>query len=330
MNDIIFANKEYLWLLVVIAPIIFWYILRNKKSYASINISSLKAFENSSVSYKLWLKHFLFGLKIIALALLIVAFARPQSLESWEERETEGIDIVLALDISGSMLAEDFKPNRMEAAKDIAMEFIATRPNDRIGLVIYAGESFTQCPLTLDHAVLMNLLSKVKPGMVQDGTAIGNGIATAVNRLKDSDAESKVIILLTDGVNNRGIISPLAAAEIAKSYGIRIYSVGIGSEGQAPYPFQTPRGVHYQMVDVVIDEDLMIEVAELTGGRYFRAIDEDELREIYSEIDSLEAGKLEVTVHTRPKEMFFWLLIGAIALLGIDKLIGLTVLRNPV
>lgn len=330
MDNIIFANKEYLWLLLAILPISIWYILRHKHSVAGLHISSLKAFDGTRNSFKYRLRHFLFFLQMIALAALIIALARPQSTDRWEERETEGVDIILALDISGSMLAEDFKPNRIEAAKNIAMEFIASRPNDRIGLVVYAGESFTQCPLTLDHATLMNLLSKVESGMVEDGTAIGNGIATAVNRLKESEAESKVIILLTDGVNNRGIISPMAAAEIAKSYGIRIYGIGIGSEGQAPYPFRTPRGVQYQMVDVVIDEELMIDIANLTGGEYFRAIDEDNLRRIYYEIDKLEKSKLEVKMFTKPREEFFWLLFIATALLGFDKLMRLTILRNTI
>lgn len=330
MDNIVFANREYLWLLTAIIPISVWYIWRHKQSFANLTISSVKGFAGQGKPLRYWLRHLMFVFRMLALAFLIVAFARPQSLDSWEEREVEGVDIILALDISGSMLAEDFKPNRIEAAKEIGMEFIASRPDDRIGLVIYAGESFTQCPLTLDHATLMNLFSQVTDGMVEDGTAIGSGIATSVNRLKDSEAESKVIILLTDGVNNRGMISPMAAAEIAHHYGIRIYGIGIGTTGQAPYPFRTPYGIQYQMMDVEIDEDLLIDIAALTGGKYFRATDEEALRNIYREIDQLERTKLEVTMFTKPKEEFFLPLLIAFVLIVFDKFLGLTLLRNTV
>ncbi len=330
MNSIVFANKEYLWLLIAILPLIAWYVWRHRQSFGSLEFSSLKAFEKTPTAWRYRFRHFLFALRMFALAALIIAFARPQSTDRWEERDVEGVDIILALDISGSMLAEDFKPNRIEAAKTIGMEFIASRPDDRFGLVIYAGESFTQCPLTLDHATLMNLFSQVTDGMIEDGTAIGSGIATSVNRLKNSDAESKVIILLTDGVNNRGIISPMAAAEIAKSYGIRIYGIGIGSIGKAPFPFRTPRGIQYQMVDVEIDEELLKDIADMTGGKYFRATDEDGLRQIYREIDEMEKTKLEVTMYSKPREEFFWLLVIAASLLFIDKLLGLTIFRNTI
>jgi Ca-activated chloride channel homolog len=311
-------------------PIIAWYIWRQANSFGSLELSSLKAFDNTSNAWRYRFRHFLFALRMLALAALIIAFARPQSTDRWEERDVEGVDIVLALDISGSMLAEDFKPNRIEAAKSIGMEFIASRPEDRFGLVIYAGESFTQCPLTLDHAILMNLFSQVTDGMIEDGTAIGSGIATSVNRLKNSDAESKIIILLTDGVNNRGVVAPKAAAEIAQSYGIRIYGIGIGTIGKAPFPFRTPRGIQYQMVDVEIDEELLKDIADMTGGKYFRATDEDGLRQIYREIDEMEKTKLEVTMFSKPKEEFFWLLVIAASLLFIDKLLGLTIFRNTI
>jgi Ca-activated chloride channel homolog len=330
MDNIVFANKEYLWLLTVIVPIIAWYIWRQANSFGSLELSSLKAFDNTSNAWRYRFRHFLFALRMLALAALIIAFARPQSTDRWEERDVEGVDIVLALDISGSMQAEDFKPNRIEAAKSIGMEFIASRPEDRFGLVIYAGESFTQCPLTLDHAILMNLFSQVTDGMIEDGTAIGSGIATSVNRLKNSDAESKIIILLTDGVNNRGVVAPKAAAEIAQSYGIRIYGIGIGTIGKAPFPFRTPRGIQYQMVDVEIDEELLKDIADMTGGKYFRATDEDGLRQIYREIDEMEKTKLEVTMFSKPKEEFFWLLVIAASLLFIDKLLGLTIFRNTI
>lgn len=330
MNNIVFADEKYLWLLLLIIPLIVWYIIRDKKAYAGLTIPSLQAFNGKGNPLRYWLRHFLFFLRMIVLSLVIIAFARPQSTDRWEEREVEGVDIVLSLDISGSMLAEDFKPNRIEAAKQIGAEFISGRPDDRIGLVIYAGESFTQCPLTLDHAVLINLFMQVESGIIEDGTAIGSGIATAVNRLKKSEAESKVIILLTDGVNNRGIISPLAAAEIAKSFGIRIYSIGIGTIGKAPYPFRTPFGVQYQMIDVEIDEKLLQEISEMTGGKYFRATDEQALRQIYTEIDRLEKTKLEVTMFSKPREEFFMILFLAIAILVFEKLLGLTFLRNTI
>jgi Ca-activated chloride channel homolog len=330
MSNYIFANEDYLWLLLVLIPIIAWYIWRHRKTNASINISSLKAFDGSLPPFRYWMRHFLFLIKLIVLSLMIIAFARPQSTISWEERDIEGVDIILSLDISSSMLAEDFKPNRIEAAKEIGMEFIASRPEDRMGLVIYSGESFTQCPLTIDHAVLMNLFSQVKSGMIEDGTAIGNGLATAINRLKNSQAESKVIILLTDGVNNKGIVSPLAAAEIAKSFGIRVYGIGIGTMGQAPFPFQTPFGVQYQMVDVEIDENLLQEISSLTGGKYFRATDEQALRDIYKEIDKLEKTKLEVTMHTKPKEEFFIFLLLAIVLLGIERFLNYSLFRSSI
>jgi Ca-activated chloride channel family protein len=259
---------------------------------------------------------------------LTIALARPQSTSTGEQVNTEGIDIVLAYDISGSMLAEDFRPNRIEAAKKVADDFIDGRPNDRVGLVVFAGESFTQCPMTIDHSVLKNLLKEIKSGMIEDGTAIGMGLATAVSRLKESKAKSKVIILLTDGVNNRGFIDPMTAAGIAQSFGIRAYTIGVGTQGMAPYPFQTPFGIQYQNVPVEIDESLLQKIAEQTGGKYFRATDNRKLKAIYEEIDKLEKTKIEVLQFHKHKEEFYSAAMIAGILGLIEVLLSLTVFRK--
>jgi Ca-activated chloride channel homolog len=328
MNNIVFANKEYLWLFLILAPVIAWYVWRLKKSTATMTLSSLGVFEKTKVPFKYYLRHLLFALRILALSAIIIVLARPQSTDKWEERKIEGVDIVIALDISGSMLAEDFKPNRIDAAKEIGMEFVSSRPEDRMGLVAFAGESFTQCPLTIDHAVLLNLFGEIKSGIIEDGTAIGMGLATAVNRLKDSKAESKVIILLTDGVNNAGNISPLAAAEFAVEFGIRVYTIGIGENGMAPYPFQTNYGIVYQNIEVKIDEDVLKNIAEQTGGKYFRATNNNKLREIYKEIDALEKTQLEVKSYSKPWEEYGLLMMIAIGLLIIEQILGFTILKN--
>jgi Ca-activated chloride channel homolog len=328
MSNIEFANKEYFWLFILLAPVIFWYIWRLRKSAASMKLSSLGPLKSMRTPWRYVMKHVLFGFRILALSALIIILARPQSTDKWETRKTEGVDIVIALDISGSMLAEDFKPNRIDAAKEIGMEFVSSRPDDRMGLVVFAGESFTQCPLTIDHGVLMNLFAEVKSGWIEDGTAIGMGLATAVNRLKDSKAVSKVIILLTDGVNNMGNVSPVAAAEFAVEYGIRVYTVGIGKNGLAPYPFQTRFGIQYQNVEVKIDEDVLKKIAEQTGGKYFRATDNERLREIYKEIDSLEKTQLEVRSYSQPREEFGIIMIIALAFLALEQILGLTIFKN--
>jgi Ca-activated chloride channel family protein len=250
------------------------------------------------------LRHVPFILRIFALSMIIVAIARPRSSEEMERVDTEGIDIVLAMDVSTSMLARDLTPDRISASKDIAIEFIAQRPTDRMGIVVFAGESFTQCPLTTDRATLINLMKEVQTDLIEDGTAIGNGLATAVARMKDSDAKSRVVILLTDGVNNRGEISPQMAAEIAKTYGVRVYTIGVGKEGMAPYPVMTPWGVEVQNVKVEIDETLLAEIAESTGGRYFRATDNTKLAEIYSEINKMEKARTTVDSFPIYKELF--------------------------
>ena len=262
------------------------------------------------------LRHIPFVLRIFALAMIVVAIARPRSSEQMEKVDTEGIDIIMAMDVSTSMLARDLTPDRINASKDIAIEFISQRPSDRMGIVVFAGESFTQCPLTTDRATLINLMKEVQTDLIEDGTAIGNGLATAVARMKDSDAKSRVVILLTDGVNNRGEISPQMAAEIAKTYGVRVYTIGVGKEGMAPYPVVTPWGVEVQNVKVEIDEKLLAEIAESTGGRYFRATDNTKLAEIYSEINKMEKARTTVDSFPVYKELFgMYALLALIAIL---------------
>ena len=323
-----FANPNYFLLLVLLVPMILWYIFREKKSHADLQFSSLKVFKTIKHTGRLWLRHVLFALQVLAILFLVVALARPQSSNSWETYTSEGIDIVLALDISGSMLARDFNPDRLEAAKEVATKFILERPQDKIGLVVFAGESFTQCPLTTDQAVLVNLLREVKSGMIEDGTAIGLGLANAVNRLKDSPAKSKVVILLTDGVNNRGSVAPVTAAELAKTYGIRVYTVGVGTYGEAPYPVQTPFGVQMQNVPVEIDEEVLQQIALLTGGEYFRATDNDKLQQIYQQIDKLEKSKIEVKHFSKKEEQYFLFGLIGMCLLLVQAVLRYTVLRK--
>jgi Ca-activated chloride channel family protein len=270
----------------------------------------------------------LFAFRIIAILFFIIALARPQSSDTEKKTDTEGVDIMIALDISGSMLARDFKPDRLEAAKDLAIEFISGRPDDRIGLVVYSAESFTQCPLTTDHAVLINFFSDIKSGMLEDGTAIGSGLATAVSRLKDSNAKSKIIILLTDGVNNRGSIPPLTAAEIAKKFSVRVYTVGIGTMGMAPYPVQTPFGIQLQDMPVEIDEAVLSQIAQQTNGKYFRATNNQKLREIYKEIDMLEKTKFQVTEYSRREDEYFWFAVAAGISLLIEIILRFTLFRT--
>lgn len=325
----VFANPTYLYLLLLLIPMIGWYIWKLCKSQASLQVSSSEAFDApGATSWKVYLRHVPFILRMAAVAVLIIILARPQSTNSWQNTSTEGIDIVLAMDISSSMLAQDLKPNRLEASKDVAASFINGRPNDNIGLVVFAAESFTQCPLTTDHTVLLNLFKDIQPGIIQDGTAIGLGLANAVSRIKDSQARSKVIILLTDGVNNAGEIAPVTAAEIAKTFGIRVYSIGVGTQGKAPYPFQTAFGVQYHDIDVEIDEPTLKQVAATTGGQYFRATDNASLKEIYSEIDKMEKTKISVQQYSKKQEEYKnWALL-LFALLLVEILLRNTLLRN--
>ena len=321
-----FINIEFLFLLIVPLLILIWVFFKKEERSAEIFFSNTKLFNNKSL--KETLRHLPFILKIIASILLIIAIARPQSSTNWEESTTKGIDIIMAMDISGSMLAEDLKPNRLEASKNVAMNFISKRINDRIGLVIFSGESFTQCPLTTDHNVLLNLFTDVKSGMVDDGTAIGMGLATSVNRLKDSKAVSKVIILLTDGVNNSGLVAPLTAAEIAEKFNIRVYTIGIGTKGLAPYPFQTPFGIQYQDVEVKIDEKTLQDIATLTDGKYFRATNNNALKQIYQDIDTLEKSKIEVTEFHKKSEEFLPFAIGALISFLIAFILKITYLKQ--
>ena len=328
MNDISFANPDYLYLLILLVPMIGWYIWKNNDFNATIRTSSLKGFELAGKTYKHYLRHVLFFFRIVAIALVIIVLARPQSVNRWENVTTEGIDIVIALDISSSMLARDFKPNRLDASKNVAVEFISGRPNDRMGLVVFSGESFTQCPLTTDHAVLINLFKDIESGMIEDGTAIGMGLANAVSRLKDSNSKSKVIILLTDGVNNKGEVAPVTAAELAATFDVRVYTVGVGTRGVAPFPVQTPFGTQYRNMEVEIDEDVLREIAEITGGEYFRATDNQKLKQIYKEIDKLEKSKIEVKEYSKKKEEYFLFAGVAILLLLLEILLRNTFLRR--
>ena len=318
-----FHNPEYLILLLLLIPVVFWYIWEMHKSDASLQISSHQNLIQFSKSKKVKLRHIPFILRLLALTTIIVALARPQASNSWRTENTEGIDIMMAQDISGTMLAEDLKPNRLEASKTVASEFILSRPNDNIGLVLFAAESFTQCPLTIDHAVLINLFNSVNYGMIEDGTAIGLGLANAINRIKDSQAKSKVIILLTDGSNNRGDIAPITAAEIAKTFGIRIYTIGVGTQGIVNIPVPTPLGIQYQQMDSQFDEKSLREIAELTGGQYYSATDNSKLRRIYQDIDKLEKTKISVKEYSKKDEQFFWF-----SLLALIFLISEIALRN--
>lgn len=328
MSHITFLHPGYFFLLLLIPAYVAWYVWKQKGLQASLQVSSLKALSNVQPSVRGRLRHILVALRMLALVAIIVVLARPQSTNKFRNETTEGIDIVMALDISGSMLAEDFKPNRLEAAKEVAASFVAGRPNDNIGLVIFAAESFTQCPLTTDHAVLINLFRDIRTGMLEDGTAIGLGLATAVSRIKESQAKSKVIILLTDGVNNRGEIAPITAAEIAQTFGVRVYTIGVGTLGSAPYPVETVFGKQYQEVEVKIDEELLQNIAQLTGGAYFRATDNNKLKEIYQQIDQMEKTKIDVREYSKRSEEYLpFALLAALFLLA-EILLRNTVFRN--
>ena len=324
-----FANPKLLWLLLLLLPMVAYYIYRMRQGKATMRISTVAGVRRLPHGLEYYLQHLPFVLRCLATALLIVALARPQSTSKNTSSSTEGIDIVLALDISGSMLARDFQPDRISAAKEMAANFIMDRPNDRIGLVVFAGESFTQSPLTTDKASLVNILGTVKSGIIEDGTAIGNGLGTAVNRLRESSAKSKVVILLTDGVNNSGQIAPLTAADIAQTLGIRVYTIGVGSEGTAPYPALDMWGnISYVPMKVEIDEKMLTQIAEKTGGKYFRATDNNKLRDIYEEINQMEKSRVEVENVTRYYERFALFALAALALLVCEMLIRKLWLRQ--
>ncbi|MEO8167501.1 MAG: VWA domain-containing protein [bacterium] len=323
------ANPEFLYGLAIIPFLVFWYIRRFRKNSSDIRFSTLLPFEKIRPTMKERLRHLPFIVRLLVVGFLIVAIARPRTTAHGENVYTEGIDIVLLFDISGSMLAEDLRPNRIEAARNVMMNFIDARTNDRIGLVIFSGESFTQCPMTLDYRVLKNQLAAVKQGIIEDGTAIGMAIAQGVNRLKESKTKSKVIILLTDGVNNRGEIDPLTATQIAQTFGIRIYTIGVGTnQGQAPFPVQTPFGTRYQNMPVDVDEKTLTKIAEMTGGQYFRATNNRSLKQIYEDIDELEKTRIEVRAYRSYTELFYdWAWIGLIGL-ALELLLSQTYLRK--
>lgn len=328
MHTLEFANPRYFWLLLLIPAAVAWYWFRLRHLQAKLQLSTFQALSSIKPGWRVRFRHLLFAIRMAALTFIIIALARPQRSMSSQNISVEGIDIILANDISGSMLAEDFRPNRLEAAKEVATQFIKGRPNDRIGLVVFSGESFTQCPLTTDHSVLINQYSEIKSGMVDDGTALGDGLATAVSRLKESKAISKVIILLTDGINNMGAIDPVSAAEIASIYGIRIYTIGVGTIGTAPYPQQTPFGIQYINAPVQIDEALLQKISGMTNGKYFRAVNKKKLEDIYQEIDKLEKSKIDVTEFRRKEEAFFPFALIALLMLGLEILLRQTVFRT--
>ena len=328
-----FANKEYLLLLLLLIPYLVWYLLYRRKTEPTMRMSDTSVYRLVTRSWKVALMPLQLWLRVAVFVLLVLALARPQTQNSWKNRTVEGIDIMLAMDVSTSMLAEDLKPNRMEAAKQVAAEFVTGRPDDNIGLTIFAGEAFTQCPMTTDHASLLNLLQNVRTdiaqrGLIEDGTAIGMGLANAVSRLKDSKAKSKVIILLTDGSNNRGDLSPMTAAEIAKTFGIRVYTIGAGTNKLAPYPMPVAGGVQYVNVPVEIDTKMLSDIAAATDGEFYRATNNRELRKIYEEIDKLEKSKMNVKQFSKRYEAYQPYALAALILLLLEMLFRITIFRK--
>jgi Ca-activated chloride channel family protein len=325
-----FANPEFLAFLIIIPILIFWYVRRFQNRSGTIRYSNIGVIKSIGNSRFTPFRHIIFVLRILVISLLILAFARPQSGRTEQEVITEGIDIIMALDISRSMLAEDFKPkNRVQAAKQVAADFIKGRKNDRIGLVVFAAKSFTQCPLTIDYGILLNFLEEIEIGLIEDGTAIGMGLANCVNRFRHSKAKSKVVILLTDGVNNRGELDPITAAGLAKALDVRVYTIGVGKRGDALYPVEDPFfGKRYVRMPVQIDEEVLKQIAGITGAKYFRATDENSLMEIYNEIDQLEKTKIEIKEYTRYKELYVRLLLLAFSLLIIEIALANTIFRK--
>lgn len=323
-----FHSPAYLLLLLLLIPVAGWWIWRLRQSHATLQMSDTSVLGKAPKTWRVYMIHAPFVLRMLCITFLAIALARPQLSNRWSSESTEGIDIMMALDISGTMMAEDLKPNRLEAAKQVATDFVLSRPNDNIGLVVFAGESFTQCPLTTDHAVLVNLFQSVKFGMIEDGTAIGLGLANCVNRMKDSPTKSKVVILLTDGSNNRGDIAPQTAAQIAQTFGIRVYAVGVGSHGQARVPVQTPYGTQYMMMDSEFDEATLRNIANATGGEYFRATDNSSLKRIYAQIDQLEKSKIRVREYSKRTESYAPFLTAALLCLLLDILLKCFALRT--
>ena len=327
-EHITFANPAFFGLLILLPLLVFWHIKKSNRQKAAFRVSSLEGIRHVPVSWKSRLRPLLLVLRLLAIVFLIIALARPRSSSVTEDVNSEGIDIVLCLDISGSMLAQDFSPNRLEAAKSVAENFVEGRFTDRIGLVVFAGESFTQCPITTDHAVLLNQIDGIKSGSLEDGTAIGMGLSTSVDRLRDSKAKSKVIILLTDGVNNTGLIDPQTALKIAKLYNIKVYTIGVGTKGMAPYPVPTPGGTQIQEMKVQIDEDLLKQIATETGGEYFRATDNKSLSAIYAQIDKLEKTKVTVTSYKRYTEWFYPYVLIALGCVLLEILLRYTLFKS--
>ena len=327
-----FANKEYLFLLLLMIPYLIWYLMYRKKSEPTMRMSDTRAYRYAPRSWRVTLMPLQLLLRLAVFVLVVLVLARPQTQNSWKNETMEGIDIMLAMDVSTSMLAEDLKPNRIEAAKKVAADFIIGRPNDNIGLTIFAGEAFTQCPMTTDHASLLNLLNNVRTDiaqrLIEDGTAIGMGLANAVSRLKESKAKSKVVILLTDGSNNRGDLSPMTAAEIAKSFGIRVYTIGVGTNKVAPYPMPVAGGVQYINIPVEIDTKMLSDIAAATDGDFYRATNNKELQQIYKEIDKLEKSKLNVKKYSKRYEAYQPYALAAVVLLLLEILLRITVFRR--
>lgn len=326
-KHISFAHPWF-FVLLLLVPVMIWWQTSRKQNEPTFRLSTLSGLKAMKPSWKVRFRSVLFVLRIIALVMLSIALARPQSSNTTETIDSEGIDIVLSVDVSGSMLAEDLKPNRIEAAKKVALDFIDRRPTDRIGLVIFSGESFTQCPITIDHDVLKEQLGEIKSGVLVDGTAIGEGLATAVDRIRRSNGKSRIVILLTDGVNNIGKIGPELALEVAKAYKVRVYTIGVGTKGMAPYPVPTPFGIQKQMQEVQIDEGLLKKISGETGGKYYRATDNASLAAIYNDIDKLEKTKIEVSSYKHYAELFFPFALLAIICLGLEMLLRYTVFKS--
>jgi len=326
-DHITFGQPLFFALFALIPFLVYWHAGKGKSQVAAAGLSTTRGLQRLR-SWRNTFRNVPFILRLAALCCIIIALARPQVQYEEQQSEGEGVDIILCIDVSGSMTAQDFTPNRMEAAKKVAENFVNSRPNDRIGLVIFSGESFTQCPLTTDHAVLINQISQIRNGLLQDGTSIGSGLATSVDRLRDSKAKSKVVILLTDGINNGGLIDPATAKEIAKTFRVRVYTIGVGTDGYAPTPVSTPAGIVMQNEKVAIDEKLLRNIADETGGKYFRATDNESLASIYASIDSLEKSKVEITTYHRFTEKFYPLIFAAMGLLFLELVLRFTILRK--
>ncbi|MFI3282253.1 MAG: VWA domain-containing protein [Rikenellaceae bacterium] len=325
-----FANPYLLWLLLIIVPVVVHYILCTMRGGAAINISTVEGVRRAPRTFRYWLRHLPITLRVAAIVMMVVAVARPQNIEHSKTSSSEGIDIMMAIDVSGSMLARDFEPDRITAAKRVASSFIGDRYGDRIGLVVFAGESFTQSPLTTDQGTLQTMLGRIRSGLIEDGTAIGDGLATALNRLRESESKSKVIILLTDGVSNRGAITPLTASTIAKEMGVKVYTIGIGTEGMAPYPRVDAYGkiVDYVQAKVEIDEKVLRTIAEETGGEYFRATDNKKLEAIYDQINTLEKSEVEVMERTIYHEEYLMWALAAMVLLLLEFVVNMFILKR--